>query len=155
MPAKPQTYVVMGDPVAHSLSPQLFEWLFKELGVDAKYVRLHVRADELPSAVERVRAGELQGASVTLPHKEAVSNLVDELDASAQEMKACNCLVRLTGGRLRGCNTDAAGFREALAHHGTTLAGRCVLILGRGGPRCGVCRDDDRCSEGDPRQSEQ
>jgi shikimate dehydrogenase len=133
MAPKPKAYAVLGDPVAHSLSPQLFDWLFGQFGVDAKYLRLRVRPHELPGAVQRVRAGELQGASVTLPHKEATCALVEELDPTAREMGACNCLILVNDGRVRGCNTDAAGFRQALTHHGATLADARVLVLGCGG----------------------
>jgi shikimate dehydrogenase len=118
--------------VEHSLSPRLFRLLFAELGVDADYRALTTRSEELPERVKSVRIGELSGLSVTLPHKEAVIPLLDDLAPLASLIGAVNCLVR-RGAQVIGHNTDGYGFQAALEQAGVKLSGARVLILGSGG----------------------
>lgn len=129
----PSQYAVIGDPVEHSLSPRLFQWLFAELGIAGAYSALRVPPAELAGAVEKVRSGELDGISVTLPHKEAVTAFVDQLDPLARQIGAVNCLVHQAPGKISGWNTDGIGFRRALEAAGVKLAGARVLMLGAGG----------------------
>lgn len=125
-------YAVIGDPVDHSLSPALFEWLFGEMGMAGGYSAMRVPAPALAEAVGRVRTGELAGLSVTLPHKEAIVALMDELDPLARQIGAVNCVAR-SSDKLVGHNTDASGFRLALEQAGVKLAGARLLLLGAGG----------------------
>jgi len=126
-------YAVIGDPVEHSLSPRLFEWLFAELGIAGAYAALRVPAAELASAIKRVRSGELEGVSVTLPHKETAIPFVDHLDQLATQIGAVNCLAHQAPNEVAGWNTDARGFRRALEGAGVKLGGARVLLLGAGG----------------------
>jgi len=133
MSAQPR-YAVIGNPVEHSLSPQLFTWLFSELGVRADYSRELVLREDLPKIIARLRRGDWNGISVTLPHKETICGMLDELDSSGLRVGACNTVVRLSSGRLRGFNTDGAGLRLALEHaEGAHLRGAQVILLGAGG----------------------
>ncbi len=133
MSAQPR-YAVIGNPVEHSLSPQLFTWLFSELGIHADYSRELVLPEDLPNIIARLHRGDWNGVSVTLPHKEAVCGMLDELDSSGLRVGACNTVVRLSSGRLRGFNTDGAGLRLALQHaEGADLSGAQVILLGAGG----------------------
>src|SRR6266849_10322724 len=133
MSAQPR-YAVIGNPVEHSLSPQLFTWLFSELGIHADYSRELVLPEDLPNIIAGLHRGDWNGVSVTLPHKEAVCGMLDELDSSAMRVGACNTVVRLPSGRLRGFNTDGAGLRLALEHaEGADLRGAQVILLGAGG----------------------
>jgi shikimate dehydrogenase len=133
MSAQPQ-YAVIGNPVEHSLSPQLFTWLFSELGIRADYSRELVLPDDLPDVIARLHRGDWNGISVTLPHKETICGMLDELDSSGLRVGACNTVVRLSSGRLRGFNTDGAGLRLALEHaEGADLRGAQVILLGAGG----------------------
>ena len=116
----------------HSLSPRLFRLLFDELGVQADFRALRTPPEELERRVQSVRAGELSGLSVTLPHKETIIPLLDELSPVAALMGAVNCVAR-DGQRVTGHNTDARGFELALERAGVKLAGARVLILGAGG----------------------
>jgi len=129
----PPRYAVIGNPVEHSLSPPLFTWLFSELGIRADYSRELVLPEDLPNIIARLNRGGWQGLSVTLPHKEAVCGMLDELDSSAMRVRACNTVVRLPSGRLRGFNTDGAGLRLALQHAEADLSGAQVILLGAGG----------------------
>jgi len=118
--------------VEHSLSPRLFELLFDELGMKAGYRAFRTRPEELEQRVQSVRVGELGGLSVTLPHKETIIPLLDELSPVAALMGAVNCVAR-DRQRVIGHNTDARGFELALERAGVKLAGARVLILGAGG----------------------
>lgn len=124
---------MIGDPVAHSLSPRIFSRFFAALRIDAHYTALRVTPDELPEAIERVRRGSLAGLSVTIPHKEDTARLVDALHPLAARIGAVNCVAHTQGGFAQGFNTDAVGFRLALQQAGVRLPASRVLLLGSGG----------------------
>ncbi len=126
-------FAVIGDPVEHSLSPRLFRILFEELKLDADYRALRTHPFELPERVKSIRSGELNGISVTIPHKEAVIPLLDELTSAASLLGAVNCLAADGGRRAIGHNTDGSGFQAPLAQAKVKLAGARLLILGSGG----------------------
>jgi len=105
---------LLGDPVAHSRSPQIHNAAFAACGLDYVYVPLPVAPAGLPAAVAGLRALGLRGANVTVPHKIAAAGLLDELDETAAALGAVNTIVA-EDGRLRGLNTDVAGFARALA----------------------------------------
>ena len=104
---------LLGDPVAHSRSPQIHNAAFAACGLDYVYVPFAVSAAELPAAIAGLRALGLRGANVTVPHKVAAAGLLDELDETAAALGAVNTIV-VEDGRLRGFNTDVAGFARAL-----------------------------------------
>jgi shikimate dehydrogenase len=123
---------VLGWPVAHSASPALHNAAFRALGIDAVFVALPVAPADLPAAVRGLRALGMLGASVTVPHKQAIVALCDRLDPSAERVGAVNCLV-LDGG-VTGHNTDAGGFTDALRGElGREPAGARAVLLGAGG----------------------
>src|SRR5260370_4217430 len=102
-------YAVIGNPVEHSLSPQLFTWLFSELGIRTDYSRQLVLPEDLPNIIARLNRGDWQGLSVTLPHKESVCAMLDALDSSAMRARPCTTVDRLPSGRPRGFNTACPG----------------------------------------------
>jgi len=123
----------MGDPVTHSLSPLLHNSAFAALGLDWISVGFPVVPAEVREAVEGIRALGLAGMSVTMPHKAAVADLVDERTELAATLGAVNCIVR-RGNRLIGENTDGAGFLNSLARGAAfTPDGRRCLVVGAGG----------------------
>lgn len=123
---------VIGWPVEHSRSPQMFEAAFAAAAIDAMMIPIGVPPGSLAQIVGALRAMRALGASVTLPHKLAVAALCDELSAAAREIGAVNCL-HIDGDRLVGHNTDAAGFSDALVAAGFAPAGKRCVILGAGG----------------------
>jgi shikimate dehydrogenase len=124
---------IFGDPVAHSLSPRMQNAAIQTSGLDAIYVPFHVTAAQLCDAVKSIRAMSIRGVNLTIPHKEAACDLVDELDASAQMIGAINTIVN-DNGRLKGYNTDGLGLLKALKQElGCDVAGKRVLLLGAGG----------------------
>jgi shikimate dehydrogenase len=124
---------VIGDPVAHSLSPLLHNTAFDALGLDWVSVGFPVPAGSAPQAVAGMRALGIAGLSVTMPHKGAVAGLVDRLTASADRLGAVNCVAR-EGGDLVGDNTDGPGFLASL-RRGAAFdpAGRRCVVAGAGG----------------------
>lgn len=122
----------MGFPVEHSLSPAMHNAAFRRLGLDYCYVAFSVRPDGLEDAIRGVRALGLRGVNVTVPHKERVVPLLDEVDDEAALIGAVNTVVN-DQGVLRGFNTDGRGFMQSLAEAGIAAAGKRALLIGAGG----------------------
>jgi shikimate dehydrogenase len=123
---------LIGWPVAHSVSPAMHNAAFEALGLDWRYELLPTEPGRVAEAVARLRAGDYQGANVTVPHKQAVLPCLDELTGAAQAMGAANTLVP-RGGRLIGHNTDADGFVVALLAAGLQPHGAWAAVVGAGG----------------------
>jgi shikimate dehydrogenase len=124
---------VIGSPVRHSLSPALHNAGFAASGLDWVYTAFDVAVGAAGAALDAMRVLGLGGMSVTMPHKEAVAELVDELDPAAAVLHSVNTVVPIGGGRLRGYSTDGAGFVASLVADGVELAGKRVCVLGAGG----------------------
>lgn len=123
---------VIGDPVAHSLSPLLHQAMIDQTGAAYRYDVRTVRPEELPAFVRWAKDGGCAGFNVTMPHKEAILPLLDEVDATAASCGAVNT-VCIREGRAIGHNTDGTGFLDSLAGQGFCPQGRTVLLLGAGG----------------------
>jgi shikimate dehydrogenase len=121
---------LIGDPVAHSLSPAMHNAAFQTLGLPHRYEAREVKAAELAEAVGRIRREDVLGANVTIPHKEAALRLVDDVSDEARAIGAVNTIVR-RGGRLTADNTDGHGFRRTMEE--ASLKPRRALVLGAGG----------------------
>src|SRR3712207_4542327 len=128
---------VVGHPVGHSLSPRMHNASFAATGLDYVYVPLDVRPEELPAAVNGLRALGFRGFNVTMPHKEAILPLLDELDEAATLTGAVNTVVVEEDG-LRGTNTDGIGFVAACEGSGVGLGGASVLLVGAGGAAASI-----------------
>lgn len=123
---------VIGDPISHSKSPVIHGFWLEKLGIDAEYRRCHVRPEELADYLARRREdANWRGCNVTIPHKEAMSRLVDTRDARASAIGAVNTVTPTPGGGLTGENTDPEGVAEAVA--GIDPAGRVAVVVGAGG----------------------
>ena len=127
-----RTFGILGWPVAHSRSPAMHEAAFTALGMDAVYARFPVPPDQLAEAVRGLAARGVEGANVTVPHKQRVMGLLDEVEASARAIGAVNTLVR-DAERWIGANTDAPGFVRSVVEAGFEPAGRTVVVVGAGG----------------------
>jgi shikimate dehydrogenase len=120
------TYFVFGSPIGHSLSPLLHSVFFKNNGIEADYIAAHVTKAQLYEAVGLVR-GYAKGVNLTIPLKEHIIPILDEMDGAALEIGAVNTL-KFAGGKIKGYNTDRYGIERSV-----DLSGRDVLILGSGG----------------------
>jgi shikimate dehydrogenase len=125
--------VLIGHPVAHSLSGAMQQAAFDSAGIDARYELWDRAPIELPDAINEVRGDDFLGANVTIPHKERVVPMIDKLTEEAQQTGAVNTLTR-EGRRLVGHNTDVPGFAAALDKLvGRQKMPRAAVVLGAGG----------------------
>jgi shikimate dehydrogenase len=123
---------VIGDPVAHSLSPIFQQAGFDALGIPARYERWQTPEHELSIRIDGLRAPDCYGANVTVPHKVAVATLVDDLSSAARRIGAVNTVIN-QGGYLLGDNTDIYGFQRSLLTTRPAVERDRVLIIGAGG----------------------
>jgi shikimate dehydrogenase len=143
-------FMVIGDPIGHSLSPALHTAAFEKLTplLQARaipsdgtsnlgYIPVRVRAAFLPQALEAFRAGWARGMNVTIPHKATAARLVDKIEGDAVKAQAVNTIVK-RGGLLYGYNTDMDGLEAALARHGRYYKGSNIIISGAGGAASGI-----------------
>ncbi len=129
---------IIGHPVGHSLSPAFQQAAFSHSGLDVVYERWETPLTSLPDRVASLRAPEVLGANVTVPHKEHVIPLLDEVGGLAARAGAVNTIVNREG-RLFGFNTDGPGFIAALRNEAAfEPAGRSFLLLGAGGAARGI-----------------
>ncbi|MCM3388006.1 shikimate dehydrogenase [Ureibacillus chungkukjangi] len=132
-------FAVIGDPIAHSKSPNMHNAWFEEMNIDAAYIPLHVKSENLESAISSLKTLGASGWNVTIPHKQTIIPFLDELDPLADKMGAVNTVVRLQDGRLKGYNTDGAGFVHALEEViGKDNKDQEVLLIGAGGAARGI-----------------
>jgi 3-dehydroquinate dehydratase / shikimate dehydrogenase len=129
--AATRVYGVVGDPIAHSLSPAIMNAAFRRENVNAVYLALHAKT--LKDLLTCVREIPIHGISVTMPYKEAILHHLDNSDAHTTKIGACNTVVRAQDGKLYGFNTDAAGIVRPLERRLSTLEGARILVLGAGG----------------------
>ncbi len=123
---------LMGHPVAHSLSPALHNRLYSSLGIDMVYHAFDVNPTQVEEAVKGFSALGFKGFNVTVPHKEAVFEIIEHIDSDAQAIGAINT-VKIDKGKLIGYNTDGQGFLLSLSQSGFSVYGTKVVILGAGG----------------------
>src|SRR5437660_5929363 len=124
---------VFGDPVEHSLSPQMQNAALKHCKIDMQYARFHILPNELGDAIQLIRKLEFVGVNLTVPHKIAAFALVDDVDQGARRIGAVNT-VKIENGKLRGFNTDGRGFSRAIREEfAVDLRDMRVLVLGAGG----------------------
>lgn len=134
----PQQLGIIGHPIVHSISPVFQQAALDHLGIDAIYEAWDVAPAAVPEFVQWLREPDVLGVNVTVPHKETVVPLLDEVDDWATTAGAVNTIVNRRG-RLTGHNTDGVGFLRALRDGGGfEPRGKRVLVLGAGGAARGV-----------------
>jgi len=124
-------FAVFGDPIGHSRSPAMHSAAFRALGLPHRYVPAHVPAERLAEAVRRAAMSGYGGVNLTVPHKQAVMALCDEIGPEARRIGAVNTLV-FPGGRIVGHNTDGRGFAAAVRQLSTEPVQE-AMVLGSGG----------------------
>ncbi len=124
---------VLGDPVAHSLSPQMQNAALKQCKIDKEYARFQISANELSEALQLIREHDFVGVNLTVPHKITALPFLDEVDDNAKRIGAANT-IKIDNGKLRGFNTDGKGFSRAIREEfAVDLRDLRVMILGAGG----------------------
>ncbi len=124
---------ILGYPLGHSISPYFQNAAFTNLGIEATYEAWSVVTAELPERIQNLRESDFLGANVTIPYKELVIPLLDEIDEWALKIGSVNTIVNQSG-ILIGYNTDTVGFLRAISEYGNyEPSGRDVLLIGAGG----------------------
>lgn len=132
-------FAVIGDPIAQSKSPDMHQAWYEEMGVDAAYIPVHVKPENLEQAVDSFKLLGASGWNVTIPHKQTIIPFLDELDELAKKMGAVNTVVRQADGKLKGYNTDGPGFVRSLEEAvGTAHRNEALLLIGAGGAARGI-----------------
>ena len=130
---------IIGYPVSQSLSPAMHNAIFRQRKLDWSYVAMEVREEALPGIMQTLGSKSLLALSVTMPHKEAIFEILDnastsfgEIDESARAARSVNTIA-ISGGRLIGSNTDGDGCCNAIGQTGVDIAGSRVVVVGAGG----------------------
>ena len=129
---------LLGSPVAHSVSPLMHNEAFRYLGLDYVYLCFDVTEETLPQAVEGLKACGIKGFNLTMPNKNKIVELLDELSPTAQLIGAVNT-VRNDNGKLKGFNTDGYGFTHSARDAGCDVKGRTITVMGVGGAGMAIC----------------
>lgn len=130
----PAKFAVIGNPITHSLSPQLHQPALDELGLNCRYIRVEVPEGRVAEAFEKMHAAGIIGINVTVPHKLEALEACDEVNHGAKLMGAVNTIVFDDEGRKTGFNTDGPGFVRAIREDfGVDLGDLRVAIIGAGG----------------------
>ncbi|MBE0477730.1 shikimate dehydrogenase [Candidatus Aerophobetes bacterium] len=123
---------LFGYPVTHSLSPLIHNAAFEKAGLNFIYLAFPVKSSNLGEATRAIKALEMVGVNVTIPHKQKIIQYLDELSPEANVVGAINTVVNREG-KLAGYNTDGEGFAESLREKSFSLKGKHILLLGAGG----------------------
>lgn len=126
------TYAVIGDPIDHSLSPNIHNAAFRHLQLDHTYIAYKIPAGELNAGIEALKAIKIAGFNVTIPHKIEMMKLLDEMDTTCKVIGAVNTVLN-ENGKLKGYNTDMIGFLDPIKKKNLIIKDSQVLLLGAGG----------------------
>ena len=125
-------YIVIGNPIDHSLSPKLHNHWIKKNKIDAVYDKKLLNEDGIENIIFKVKKGEIDGINVTVPFKKLVIHFLDKLSAEANESQSVNTIYK-EKDKVIGHNTDIAGFELGLRHFKYNVKDKKVFILGAGG----------------------
>ena len=125
-------YLVIGNPIEHSLSPKLHNYWLKENNIDAIYDKKKLDENELKNIISKVKQEKINGINVTVPFKKAVIPFLDKLSPEAKDTQSVNTIY-FKDNKIVGHNTDIAGFELSLRYHKYDVKNKKVLILGAGG----------------------
>ncbi len=127
-----KTYAVIGDPIDHSLSPNIHNAAFKKLELDCTYIAYRIPKNDLADGLEGLKKIQISGFNVTIPHKIEIMKYIDKFDEDCSLIGASNT-VSNNDGVLKGYNTDMDGFLEPIKSRNLSIEGEETLLLGAGG----------------------
>ena len=125
-------YLVIGNPINHSLSPKLQNWWLKENNINATYDKIKLEDHEIKNFIQTIKEQKIAGCNVTVPFKKTVIPFLNKLSPEAEQTQSVNTIT-FEDGDLVGHNTDIAGFDSAIRKLNFSVNGKKVLILGAGG----------------------
>lgn len=129
---------LLGSPVAHSISPLMHNEAFQLLGLDYVYLCFDVSEDSLETAVNGFKTCNIRGFNLTMPNKNKIVELLDELSPAARLIGAVNTVVN-DNGRLIGYNTDGIGYMQSVKDAGFNIHGKTITLMGAGGAATAIC----------------
>jgi len=127
-----KTFAVIGDPINHSLSPNIHSAAFRELNLECSYIGYRIPKGELEEGIEGLKKIKINGFNVTIPHKIEIMKYLDKIDESCSLIGAANTIVNIDG-ILKGYNTDMDGFLEPFKKKELEIKNKKILLLGAGG----------------------
>ena len=127
-----KSFAVIGDPIDHSLSPNIHSAAFRELNLDSSYIGYRIPKGELEGGIEGLKKIKIDGFNITIPHKIEMMKYLDRMDESCSIIGAVNTVVN-NDGVLKGYNTDMDGFLEPLKKRNISIQNSKVLLIGAGG----------------------
>jgi len=125
-------YLVIGNPISHSLSPKLQNYWLKQNNIDAVYDKIKLEEKEIEGIIQDVKKQKIAGCNVTVPFKKKVIPFLDKLSIQAEQTQSVNTII-FEKGKLIGHNTDIVGFDKAIKSLNFNMRGKKILILGAGG----------------------
>ncbi len=130
---KKKTFAIIGDPVAHSLSPVLHNYWFRKYKINAEYELLNVKGEEIGNVVKKIRNEEISGVNVTLPYKQKVIHYIDQLVNDAKSTNSVNTIFLDKKETIIGENTDVFGLQAAYFKEIDNINNKTALVIGAGG----------------------
>jgi len=125
-------YLVIGNPIKHSLSPKLHNHWLKENNINALYDKKELNESDISRIIDEIKKDKLNGINVTIPFKKTVIPFLDELSPLAEEAQSVNTIFK-KDNKVIGDNTDVAGFEQSLQHTNYNVKNKKIFILGAGG----------------------
>ena len=125
-------YLVIGNPIEHSLSPKLHNYWIKKNNIDAVYEKKQVKENDINNIISEVRNGKIDGINVTVPFKKSIISFIDKLSPEANKTQSVNTICK-ENNEIIGHNTDASGFELAIRKTNYDVKNKKVFILGAGG----------------------
>ena len=125
-------YLVIGNPIKHSLSPKLHNHWLKENNIDALYDKKEIKESDVSGIIDEIRKDKINGINVTIPFKKTVISFLDQLSPLAEEVQSVNTIFK-KNNKVIGDNTDVVGFEQGLKHINYNVKNKKIFILGAGG----------------------
>jgi shikimate dehydrogenase len=125
-------YLVIGNPIKHSLSPKLHNYWFKENNIDALYDKEELNESDISQIIDQIKKNKINGINVTIPFKKSIIPFLDELSPLAEEVQSVNTIFK-KDNKVIGDNTDVVGFEQGLKHINYSVKNKKIFILGAGG----------------------
>ena len=126
-------YLVIGNPIEHSLSPLIHNYWIKKNNIKAIYDKKKLSSTELKGLIIKIREKNISGVNVTVPFKKEVIPFLDKLTLDAEATQSVNTILLTNDSKIVGHNTDISGFENAIKDTKYNLSGKKILILGSGG----------------------
>lgn len=127
-----KNYLIIGNPISHSLSPKIHNYWFKKNNIDAFYEKISPEQNELENIIKKIKTGEIYGMNITVPYKERVIPFLEDQSDLSRQTKSVNTIFNKQG-KIYGDNTDVYGFEKSITNEKINLQNKSVLIFGAGG----------------------